>query len=76
MKYSTQELYDIDPKVLAKMTYEDALEYKLKAAKAKLDYVVFRDIPLWAWTDEDDKKHKELTKAIKWCEDKLKEIKC
>jgi len=76
VKYSTQDLYDIDPKVLAKMTYEDALKYKLNAAKKKLDSVVLRIVPLWEWTADEEKLHKELTKAIKWCEDKLEEIQC
>ena len=74
MKYSTQELYDLDPKELAEMTYKDALEAQLKGASKKVNSIVYRDIPLFAWTDEDHLKHKACSKAVEWCKAKLEEI--
>ena len=74
MKYSTQELYDLDPKELAKMTYKDALEAQLKGAKRKLDKLVHRKTKLSSWTDEDHLKHEAYSKAVEWCKAKLEEI--
>lgn len=75
MKYSTQELYDLDPKELAEMTYKNALEAQLIGAKQKLDNLVNRDISLSDWIDEDHLKHKAYSKAVEWCEAKLGELK-
>ena len=75
MKYSTQELYDLDPKELAEMTYKDALEAQLKGAKNKLNNLVNRSISLSHWTDEDHVNYIKYSKAVEWCKAKLEEIK-
>ena len=74
MKYSTLDLYGIDPKELADLPYEQALIRCKEAANLRLNTLVFRDIPLFAWTDKDQLMHKELDKAVKWCTDKLDEL--
>lgn len=74
MKYSTLDLYGIDPKELADLPYKQALIRCKEAANLRLNTLVFRDIPLFAWTDKDQLMHKELDKAVKWCTDKLDEL--
>lgn len=74
MKYSTQELYGLDPKELANLPYKEALIICKEAASLRLNNLVFRNIPIFAWTDKDNLMHKELDKAVKWCNDKLDEL--
>lgn len=74
MKRSTKELYDIEPEVLAKMTYEDALRFQRVGARAQLEKLVNRNIPLWDWSDADYLLHMDYVKAIEWCEAKLGEL--
>ena len=74
MKYSTLDLYGIDPKELADLPYKQALIRCKEAANLRLNTLVFRNIPLFAWTDKDQLMHKELDKAVKWCTDKLDEL--
>ncbi len=60
---TTQELYDIDPKVLAEMNYKDALEYKFAKAKDKLN-ALFYSKPIAKFTDVDTKTNNDLVEAI------------
>lgn len=75
MKHSTQELYDLDPKELAEMTYGNALQAQLEGASKKLDQLVNRPVQLSEWTNEDHLKHVAYSDAVEWCKAKLEEIK-
>ena len=73
MKYSTQELYGIDPKDLANMRYFDALQKCRQGAIAHKNRIVYSK-PLHKLTSEEQELLAYLEKSIKWCENKLYEM--
>ena len=73
MKYSTQELYNIDPKDLANMRYYDALQKCRQGAIVHKKRIVYSK-PLKELTSEEQELLAYLEKSIKWCEQKLFEM--
>ena len=73
MKYSTQELYNIDPKDLANMRYYDALQKCRQGAIAHKNRIVYSK-PLKELASEEQELLAYLEKSIKWCEQKLLEM--
>ena len=73
MKYSTQELYGIDPKDLANMRYFDALQKCRQGAIEHKNRIVYSK-PLKELTSEEQELLAYLEKSIKWCEQKLFEM--
>ena len=73
MKYSTQELYGIDPRGLANMRYYDALQKCRQGAIAHKKRIVYSK-SLHKLTSEEQELLAYLEKSIKWCEQKLLEM--
>ena len=74
MKYKTIELYGIDPRELAKMSYYEALIKCKSSAVARRAVLVHEAQKINTWDSEKEEFIKYLSKTIKWCEEKLKEI--
>jgi len=66
---STWELYDIDPKVLSDMTYEEALQYKLKSGKEHHYQLVHSNC-------DDESLLSDIRKGIELTRYLLKELQC
>ena len=73
MKYSTQKLYNIDPKDLVNMRYYDALQKCRQGAIAHKERLI-NSKPLHELTSEEQELLAYLEKSIKWCEQKLLEM--
>ena len=80
----TKEVYGVDPKVLANMTYKEATELKLAYAKRELNKLAAEMKTQWdvqSFTRENyarlaslNRKFNELQKAIKLAELQLEEL--
>lgn len=73
VKYSTQELYGIDPKDLANMRYYDALQKCRQGAIAHKNRIVYSK-PMCELTSGEQELLTYLEKSIVWCEKKLDEM--
>lgn len=69
MTSTTEELYGIDPKVLADMNYKQALQLKIQGAKAILVSLLEPN-----FMDRDTHKINKINKAIKFNQQLLKEL--
>ena len=69
MKYSTQNLYGIDPNILSEMTYKEALIACKNGAKYQLQALM-----QYGFMQRDEPLILAVNKAMEWCEAKLKEL--
>lgn len=74
MKHSTQELYGIDPKDLREMSYYNALRLCKTRAEEQYYNLAHEKECISEWSNEKEEKIKYIKKAIKWCDEKLKEM--
>ena len=71
MAKSTYYLYDLDPKLLIKLSYVEAINLKIDSAK-KLIKVLFEP----SYMDRDNTRINDVNKAIKFNQALLEELKC
>ena len=71
MAKSTYYLYDLDPKLLVKLSYVEAINLKIDSAK-KLIKVLFES----SYMDRDNTRINDVYKAIKFNQALLEELKC
>lgn len=74
MRYNTKDIYDIDPKKLAKMSYKEALEACKAGAIKKRDKLVNEQESIYEWNAEKEEEIKYLSKSIEFFSDKVKEM--
>ena len=68
---TTKYLYDIEPSTLISMNYEEAIRFKLHAAKELISKLVQVDYDL-----RDDQRVHDVFDAITFNENLLKELQC
>ena len=71
MAKSTYYLYDLDPKLLVKLSYVEAINLKIDSAK-KLIKVLFEP----SFMDRSNSRINDVYKAIKFNQALLEELKC
>ena len=71
MAKSTYYLYDLDPKLLVKLSYVEAINLKIDSAK-KLIKVLFEP----SYMNRDNTRINDVYKAIKFNQALLEELKC
>lgn len=71
MAYSTQFLYELEPKTLSTMLYPEALKFKITSAKLLLERLMNEH-----YSKRDDYRVNAVIKAIKFNEQLLEEILC